>query len=112
MTQILGGLSAVLLVLLAGLGYLYKGVQSDLAQAQGEIVIKEQSINSLKDSISHQNDEIDKLKIDVEKKQIVYKDRVKVITKTVEVEKQSVANLQGKEDCDKAKDIANEIFSN
>ena len=57
-------------------------------------------------------DEIDKLKIDVEKKQIVYKDRIKVITKTVEVEKQSVANLQGKEDCDKAKEIANEIFSN
>ena len=110
MTQILSACTGILLIMLLSLGYMYKGLEKDYAESQAEVQIKEQSINNLKDSISHQNDEIDKLKIDVANKQIIYKDKIQYITKTVEVQKQDVATLQGQADCDKAKEIANGIF--
>jgi len=111
MTNILGGVSAVLFLLLLGLGYSYKGLQSELAASQAEVQIKEQSINALKDSIKHQNEAVEAIKVDTVKKEIVYKDRIQYITKTIEVEKEVIKELKGSEDCNATKGIMDEMFN-
>ena len=110
MSQILGGLSVVLFVLLMGLGYQYKSIQEELVQSQAELQIKEQSITTLKQSIANQNAAVEVIKVDVVKKQTVYKDRIQYVEKIVEVEKAQVKDLTGEADCNKSKEILNDIF--
>jgi hypothetical protein len=110
MSQILGGLSVVLFVLLMGLGYQYKSIQEELVQSQAEVQIKENSIKELNGAIANQNAAVEVIKVDVVKKQTVYKDRVQYIEKIVEVEKAQVRDLTGEADCNKSKEILNDLF--
>ncbi len=110
MSQILGGLSIVLFVLLMGLGYEYKNIQSELIESQAEVQIKENSIKELNGAIANQNAAVEVIKVDVVKKQTVYKDRIQYIEKIVEVEKAQVRDLTGEADCNKSKEILNDLF--
>lgn len=110
MSQILGGLSVVLFVLLMGLGYQYNSIQEELVQSQAEVQIKENSIKELNGAIANQNAAVEVIKVDVVKKQTVYKDRVQYIEKIVEVEKAQVRDLTGEADCNKSKEILNDLF--
>lgn len=110
MSQILGGLSVVLFVLLMGLGYQYKSIQEELVQSQAEVQIKENSIKELNSAIANQNAAVEVIKVDVVKKQTVYKDRVQYVEKIVEVEKAQVRDLTGEADCNKSKEILNDLF--
>jgi RNA-binding protein YhbY len=110
MSQILGGLSVVLFVLLMGLGYQYKSIQEELVQSQAELQIKENSIKELNGAIANQNAAVEVIKVDVVKKQTVYKDRIQYIEKIVEVEKAQVRDLTGEADCNKSKEILNGMF--
>ena len=110
MSQILGGLSVVLFVLLMGLGYQYKSIQEELVQSQAEVQIKENSIKELNGAIVNQNAAVEVIKVDVVKKQTVYKDRIQYIEKIVEVEKAQVRDLTGEADCNKSKEILNDLF--
>ncbi len=110
MSQILGGLSVVLFVLLMGLGYQYKSIQEELVQSQAEVQIKENSIKELNGAIANQNAAVEVIKVDVVKKQTVYKDRIQYIEKIVEVEKAQVRDLTGEADCNKSKEILNDLF--
>ena len=110
MSQILGGLSVVLFVLLMGLGYQYKSIQEELVQSQAEVQIKENSIKELNGAIANQNAAVEVIKVDVVKKQTVYKDRIQYVEKIVEVEKAQVRDLTGEADCNKSKEILNYLF--
>ena len=110
MSQILGGLSIVLFVLLMGLGYQYKSIQEELIQSQAEVQIKENSIKELNGAISNQNAAVEVIKVDVVKKQTVYKDRIQYVEKIVEVEKAQVRDLTDEADCNKSKEILNDLF--
>jgi|WetSurMetagenome_2_1015567.scaffolds.fasta_scaffold45469_2 hypothetical protein len=110
MSQILGGLSVVLFVLLMGLGYQYKSIQEELVQSQAEVQIKENSIKELNGAIANQNAAVEVIKVDVVKKQTVYKDRIQYVEKIVEVEKAQVRDLTGEADCNKSKEILNDLF--
>ena len=110
MSQILGGLSIVLFVLLMGLGYQYKNIQSELIESQAEVQIKENSIKELNGAIANQNAAVEVIKVDVVKKQTVYKDRIQYVEKIVEVEKAQVRDLTGEADCNKSKEILNDLF--
>ena len=110
MSQILGGLSVVLFVLLMGLGYQYKSIQEELVQSQAEVQIKENSIKELNGAIVNQNAAVEVIKVDVVKKQTVYKDRIQYVEKIVEVEKAQVRDLTGEADCNKSKEILNDLF--
>ena len=110
MSQILGGLSIVLFVLLMGLGYQYKSIQEELVQSQAEVQIKENSIKELNGAIANQNAAVEVIKVDVVKNQTVYKDRIQYVEKIVEVEKAQVRDLTGEADCNKSKEILNDLF--
>jgi hypothetical protein len=110
MTNVLAGLSAILFILLGGLGYMYKSLEKDYIQSQTEVEVKDKSIKDLEGNITAQNDAINRIQVDVNRTQTIYKDRIKVITKTIEVQKESVKDLNGTVDCNKAKEIANDFF--
>ena len=86
-------------------------LNEEIISQKSEIIIKEQSINILKVTLDRQNDEIEKYKIDSENKQIIYKDKIQYITKTIEVEREVVKYLTGDDDCKKSKEIIDEIIN-
>jgi hypothetical protein len=108
--QILGGLLLVFFVLLVGLGYQYNNIQEKLIQSRIEIQFKDNNIKELNTALVNQNAAVEVIKVDVIKKQIVYKDRIKYIDRIVKVEKEQVRDLVGEADCNKSKEILNDLF--
>jgi len=108
--QILGGLLLVFFVLLVGLGYQYNNIQEKLIQSRIEIQFKDNNIKELNTALVNQNAAVEVVKVDVIKKQIVYKDRIKYIDRIVKVEKEQVRDLVGEADCNKSKEILNDLF--
>lgn len=110
LAKLFGGISVVLFLMLMGLGYEYKNIQSELIESQAELQIKENSIKELNGAIANQNAAVEVIKVDVVKKQTVYKDRIQYVEKIVEVEKAQVRDLTGEADCNKSKEILNDLF--
>jgi hypothetical protein len=109
MSNLLSGISIVLFLLLIGLGYQYKNLQEELTQSQFELQIKDNNIKELDITIEKQNNAVKIIEVDVIKNRTIYKDKIKYIEKIIEVEKAQVQDLTGEADCNKTKEIINEL---
>ncbi len=109
-TGMLAGIATMLLLAL----WLQTSKLDSKEQELNSKILENTVITSEKESLAReihtQNEAISKLKVNLENKTVVYKDRVKAITKNIEIERIVLRDLNESEDCKNMRRLTNEIL--